>query len=128
MKRCVLPFFWTTNSYVSGGKASIHNMDIRFKISFKSQNLKKKFPLPFIWLIFFFFYFLILIAHTYRLHPYKIFGVWTYQSMSKSQSSASLFGKKECVTIRNMAKYFVENWKDSCMSVFFKVTRFGISL
>ena len=34
----------------------------------------------------------------------------------------------EFVTITNRVKYFVENWKDSCVSIFMSATYIGISL
>ena len=34
----------------------------------------------------------------------------------------------EFVTITNSVKYFVENWKDGCVSVFMFAPRIGISL
>ena len=41
-----LSFLWTTNSYFICGQTSMLNLDIQIKVSFKSQNVKKKWFCP----------------------------------------------------------------------------------
>ena len=43
IKRCALPFFGKQCSQLSSRKASMQNVDMKIKVSFKSQNPKKVF-------------------------------------------------------------------------------------
>ena len=85
-------FLWNTNSYFICGQASMLNLDMEIKVSFKSQNVKK-------WILLLRPFLLWLKTKCFNLNcthirwdPYGHYCVWkswgnkSYQSTSNSQS------------------------------------------